>query len=158
MSFPQHLPSYKLIFLSILLMITAQTILLAIMKSPQPAASLFGRLAALVKAQSGYVSVASGRCNATDTTIDLSWHAPAQTEINNLTTVINGTGIYGFVFNSSQHPPRTYDWCNMPHVNLQTYPKVNDSSYKLQYVEVIQRHQKRTPYAANTFPVESYPW
>ncbi|KAL8935230.1 MAG: hypothetical protein Q9216_005526 [Gyalolechia sp. 2 TL-2023] len=45
----------------------------------------------------------------------------------------------------------------MPHVRRAEYPKVN-SSYTLEYVEVIHRHHKRTPYAANTFPVETYPW
>ncbi|KAL8786978.1 MAG: hypothetical protein Q9195_007990 [Heterodermia aff. obscurata] len=45
----------------------------------------------------------------------------------------------------------------MPHVRRAEYPKVN-SSYVLEYVEVIHRHHKRTPYAANTFPVEAYPW
>ena len=45
----------------------------------------------------------------------------------------------------------------MPHVRRTEYPEVN-SSFALEYVEVIHRHHKRTPYAANTFPVESYPW
>ncbi|KAJ5756654.1 hypothetical protein N7533_006197 [Penicillium manginii] len=45
----------------------------------------------------------------------------------------------------------------MPHVRPTEYPKVN-SSYVLEYVEVIHRHHKRTPYAANTFPVEVYQW
>ncbi|KAI9706302.1 MAG: hypothetical protein M1820_004878 [Bogoriella megaspora] len=45
----------------------------------------------------------------------------------------------------------------MPHVRAQEYPKA-DPTYKLEYVEVIHRHHKRTPYAANTFPIESYPW
>lgn len=45
----------------------------------------------------------------------------------------------------------------MPHVRAQEYPRVN-SSFELQYVEIIHRHHKRTPYAANTFPVDSYPW
>lgn len=45
----------------------------------------------------------------------------------------------------------------MPHVRAEEYPRVN-SSFELHYVEVIHRHHKRTPYAANTFPVESYPW
>ncbi|KAL8835443.1 MAG: hypothetical protein Q9170_003320 [Blastenia crenularia] len=45
----------------------------------------------------------------------------------------------------------------MPHVRRAEYPQVN-SSYVLQYVEVIHRHHKRTPYADNTFPVETYPW
>lgn len=46
----------------------------------------------------------------------------------------------------------------MPHVRATEYPKVNDSSYVLSYVELIHRHHKRTPYASNTFPVENYPW
>ncbi|KAL8866140.1 MAG: hypothetical protein Q9174_006473, partial [Haloplaca sp. 1 TL-2023] len=45
----------------------------------------------------------------------------------------------------------------MPHIRRAEYPQVN-SSYTLEYVEVIHRHHKRTPYAANTFPVETYPW
>lgn len=45
----------------------------------------------------------------------------------------------------------------MPHVRASEYPKVN-SSFELEYVEVIHRHHKRTPYAANTFPRENYPW
>ena len=45
----------------------------------------------------------------------------------------------------------------MPHVRRTEYTKVN-SSYALEYVEVIHRHHKRTPYAANAFPVETYPW
>ena len=51
----------------------------------------------------------------------------------------------------------TYNWCNMPHVRPQEYPQAN-SSYSLQYVELIHRHHKRTPYASNTFPRESYAW
>jgi hypothetical protein len=72
--------------------------------------------------------------------IDLGWHAPNATQINNLTSVINGTGIYGFVFNTSTTPATsaygTYNWCNMPHVRPQEYvtpPK----EYKLEYVEVV---------------------
>jgi hypothetical protein len=45
----------------------------------------------------------------------------------------------------------------MPHVRASEYPRV-DSSFKLKYVHVIHRHHKRTPYAANTFPHESYAW
>lgn len=93
--------------------------------------------------------------------VDLSWHAPTASRINNLSSAINGTGTYGFVFNSSTLPEEipygTYNWCNMPHVRRAEYPKVN-LSYVLEYVEVIHRHHKRTPYAATTFPVEAYPW
>ncbi|KAL1296837.1 hypothetical protein AAFC00_004460 [Neodothiora populina] len=98
---------------------------------------------------------------ADSTTVDLSWHRPAASEINDLESAINGTGTYGFIFNSSSLPDRvpygTYNWCNMPHARSQEYPIVN-SSFELQYVEVIHRHHKRTPYASNTFPRENYPW
>ncbi|KAH7310613.1 hypothetical protein B0I35DRAFT_412101 [Stachybotrys elegans] len=65
----------------------------------------------------------------------------AQSQVNSLSSAINGT----------------YNWCNMPHVRRTEYPRVN-ASYALEYVEVIHRHHKRTPYATNTLPVESYPW
>lgn len=39
--------------------------------------------------------------------VDLSWHAPISSGINNLTSAINGTGTYGFIFNSSQLPDGT---------------------------------------------------
>lgn len=97
----------------------------------------------------------------TNASMDLSWHAPNQTQINNLSTVINGSGIYNFIFNSSTNPTGVaygdYNWCNMPHVRAQEYVKA-PADYKLAYVEVTHRHHKRTPYGTNTFPVESYPW
>lgn len=45
----------------------------------------------------------------------------------------------------------------MPHARSTEYPRAN-LSYELTYVEVIHRHHKRTPYASNTFPHESYSW
>ncbi|PGH13163.1 hypothetical protein AJ80_06408 [Polytolypa hystricis UAMH7299] len=92
--------------------------------------------------------------------VDVSWHAPSATEINDLDRVLNGTGVYGFIFDSSKNPNKDYgqyNWCNMPHVRKREYPRAS-KEYELQYVEVIHRHHKRTPYADNTFPVESYPW
>ncbi|CAK4033886.1 Hypothetical predicted protein [Lecanosticta acicola] len=89
--------------------------------------------------------------------VSLEWHAPTKYYVNDLSTVINGTGVYGFILNSSQGPLNTYNWCNMPHTNPKTYPKA-DQEYKLEYVEVIHRHHKRTPYADNTFPKEGYAW
>ncbi|KAF2653570.1 histidine acid phosphatase-like protein [Lophiostoma macrostomum CBS 122681] len=92
---------------------------------------------------------------------DLQWYPPKQTWINDLSQVINGTGTHGFIFNSSVLPPGTpygtYNWCNMPHVRRSEYP-IPDAEYQLEYVEVIHRHHKRTPYAANTFPHETYSW
>jgi hypothetical protein len=109
--------------------------------------------------------------------VDLKWYAPKKTWINDLSQVLNGTDTHGFIFNSSVLPAGTpysnYNWCNMPHVRTTEYPKAK-AGYKLEYVEVvsylncsirilpnfeeIHRHHKRTPYAANTFPKESYSW
>lgn len=73
------------------------------------------------------------------TTVDLKWHAPKKSWINDLGQVINGTGTNGFVFTSSQLPAGTkygtYNWCNMPHVRRQEYPKASEQ-YQLVYVEV----------------------
>lgn len=75
-------------------------------------------------------------------TPNLSWHAPRKTWINDLSEVINGTGTHGFIFNSSQLPPGTpysaYNWCNMPHVRRQEYPKAMQG-YTLEYVEVVRK-------------------
>jgi hypothetical protein len=71
--------------------------------------------------------------------VDLSWHAPNATAINNLTQVMDGSGIYGWIFNISTVPAHeygVYNWCNMPHVRATEYPKPS-SEYKLQYVEVV---------------------
>ncbi|EER29021.1 hypothetical protein D8B26_000765 [Coccidioides posadasii str. Silveira] len=92
--------------------------------------------------------------------VDASWHAPSSTEINDLDKVLNASGVYGFIFNSSHTPDKDYgqyNWCNMPHVRRREYTKP-PKDYELQYVEVIHRHHKRTPYQSNTFPEESYPW
>jgi hypothetical protein len=72
-------------------------------------------------------------------TVDLSWHAPNATAINDLSQVIAGSGVYGFIYNSSTTPTDaygTYNWCNMPHVRATEYKKPS-SEYKLQYVEVV---------------------
>ncbi|KAL1883964.1 hypothetical protein Daus18300_000072 [Diaporthe australafricana] len=104
----------------------------------------------------------SSSAMANSTSVDLGWYAPSQTLINNLTNVVSDgtTGVYGFIYNSSHTPDAaygTYNWCNMPHVRGSEY-KVPSDEYELVYVELIHRHHKRTPYAANSFPVESYTW
>lgn len=69
----------------------------------------------------------------------VQWYAPASSNINNLDKVINGSGVYGFIYNSSTTPDNrygTYNWCNMPHVRKKEYVKVN-SDYELQYVELV---------------------
>jgi len=78
--------------------------------------------------------------SALSSSIDLDWHPPNATWINDLSSIVNGTGTYGFVFNSSQLPDEvsygTYNWCNMPHVRAQEY-QVPDPEFKLEYVEVV---------------------
>ncbi|KAK0741784.1 histidine phosphatase superfamily [Apiosordaria backusii] len=100
------------------------------------------------------------RLDNEDFTIDLSWYPPKPSPITNLTTVINSTGVWGFIFNNSHTPDSqygTYNWCNMPHVRKREYPRPS-SEYELVYVEVIHRHHLRTPYASNAFPIEPEPW
>lgn len=79
--------------------------------------------------------------------VDLKWYPPASTQINDLSSAINGTGVYGYIFDTSSTPEHkygTYNWCNMPHVRKAEYVTPSNE-YKLRYVEVIHRHHKRTP-------------
>src|SRR5215469_5738603 len=75
-----------------------------------------------------------------NSSVNLAWYAPSSTWLTNLNNVINGTRVYGFIFNSSTDPPGTqygtYNWCNMPHVRPQEYKKA-DSEYQLEYVELV---------------------
>lgn len=45
----------------------------------------------------------------------------------------------------------------MPHVRKSEY-KVPPKEFELRYLEVIQRHHKRTPYSSNTFFREDISW
>lgn len=74
--------------------------------------------------------------------VDLGWYPPAQTVINNLTSVVSNstTGVYGFIYDSSHTPDEdygTYNWCNMPHVRASEYI-VPPDEYKLVYVELVR--------------------
>ena len=93
---------------------------------------------------------ASAQCGSASA-ISTAWYPPNASFINDLTVVVNGTKIAGLDFNT------TFNFCNIPHVRATEYV-VPPAKYTLRYVEVIQRHHKRTPYAANTFPYETYPW
>jgi len=78
-----------------------------------------------------------------DSSVDSLWYPPRDTPITNLDNVINGDGIYGFIFNDSSAPAGNdhyggYNYCNMPHVNKQAYINVSDE-YTLEYVEVVSR-------------------
>jgi hypothetical protein len=73
-------------------------------------------------------------------TVDLGWHAPEKSWINDLGQILNGsTGTNGFVFSGSRLPVGTpygtYNWCNMPHVRAQEYPKASEE-FEMVYVEV----------------------
>jgi hypothetical protein len=95
-----------------------------------PKSSFLAALTASL-AQHGKAADASGG--------SLSWYAPNTTSINNLTQVIGGSGVYGYIYNSSETPSADYglyNWCNMPHVRATEYKKPS-SEYKLQYVEVV---------------------
>lgn len=161
---PLTLPSYKAVLPGLFVMFTVQSVLTVIMRFHQSIPTLFTAATGYASAQSaslkqpgGYGHGHGNESCAAATNVSLEWHAPAKYYVNDLSTVINGTGVYGFIFDSSQGPLNTYNWCNMPHTNIKTYPKA-DLDYKMEYVEVIHRHHKRTPYADNTFPREGYSW
>ena len=134
-------PSYKTLLLILLVMFTAQTVISVMMKFHRELPSVPTAMAS----QAIYSNAQAGNASCpAATNVSRAWHPPAQYEVNSLSSAINGTGIYGFIFNSSQGPLNTYNWCNMPHTNIQTYPRVSEE-YTLEYVEVIHRHHKRTP-------------
>ncbi|KAG6908849.1 hypothetical protein DXG01_003015 [Tephrocybe rancida] len=97
--------------------------------------------------------------SATETAASVVHYPPSSTNINNFTFALNGSGAPG-IFTSSTTPNKAYgeyNWCNMPHVRTQEY-KTPSRDFNLEYVEVIQRHHKRTPYASNTFFKEDVSW
>jgi len=73
------------------------------------------------------------------TAVELSWHPPAKSWVNDLEQVLKSTGTHGFVFNGSQLPAGvpygTYNWCNMPHVRKEEYKRV-EHELQMIYVEV----------------------
>ena len=71
--------------------------------------------------------------------VDVSWHAPLQTRINDLKEAVGAEGVYGFIFDSSETPEGEYgryNWCNMPHARKTEYVRP-PGDYELQYVEVV---------------------
>lgn len=78
-----------------------------------------------------------------------------------LSSAINGTsapGIYNSSVTPTSTPYSTYNWCSMPHVRATEYVDPRPQGYSLEYVEVIHRHHKRTPYGSNTFFREDITW
>jgi hypothetical protein len=72
-------------------------------------------------------------------TIDNAWYPPNATWITDLSAVVNGTGVHGFIFDDS-YPTNVayggYNWCNMPHVRQSEYV-IPSSEYELEYVELV---------------------
>lgn len=67
------------------------------------------------------------------------WFQPNASNINNLSYAINGSGAFGFIYNSSNNPTEgygAYNWCNMPHVRSTEYVKPSPE-YELKYVELV---------------------
>lgn len=82
--------------------------------------------------------------------------APVDVGIGDLDTVLMATSQTIGSYNNSHVEDKeygVYNYCNMPHVRSLEY-LVPEPEYELQYVEVIHRHHKRTPYQSNTFPKE----
>lgn len=87
--------------------------------------------------------------NTYNSSLDGLWYPPISNPINDLNTVINGTGVYGFIFNGSYSPVSNdyyggYDYCNMPHVNQVQYLKPLEN-YTLEYVEVVSLASSAPP-------------
>ncbi|KXJ87095.1 histidine phosphatase superfamily [Microdochium bolleyi] len=148
---------YLLLLLLLLLVVGKPAAIMPLQPAMAAAAALLATTAAAAAAATGAANTTTGAAQ-----VDLNWYPPSSSQVNNLTTALTTPhGVYGFVFNTSQTTPGaaygTYNWCNMPHARAREYPAAK-GGYKLKYVEVMQRHHKRTPYASNSFPVESYPW
>ena len=71
--------------------------------------------------------------------VDVSWHPPADNQVNDLDSALHSDGVYGFIFDSSETPEGqygAYNLCNMPHVRKTEYVKPS-AEYELQYVELV---------------------
>lgn len=71
--------------------------------------------------------------------VDLGWYPPSSNAVNDLSGVLKGEGVYGFIFDTSVTSDEeygTYNWCNMPHARRREYQRPG-SEYELKYVEVV---------------------
>lgn len=95
-------------------------------------------------AQVAVLAASVGSLNASS--IEKNYHAPGKSALNDLDSVLAGSGIHGFIFNTSQTPSNlpysTYNWCNMPHIRKDEYI-LPPPEYELRFVELIHRHHKR---------------
>jgi acid phosphatase len=142
-----YIPSFSTLGLILLCMLTLSTLMKFHGSAPALLADLVGHTTPSIQ----------GNICALGHNVSLAWYPPSNNSVNNLVNAINGTGADGLAFTSNPTTANTSNWCNMPHINIETYVKPSQE-YKLKYVEVIHRHHKRTPYAANTFPREGYSW
>lgn len=107
-------------------------------------------------------AASSATSNATYTYKGIPHYPPSLVSSNDLTQVFNASaGTNGGFYNSSSVSDElygSYNYCNMPHVRSKEYPDPRAEGYNLQYVELIHRHHKRTPYASNTYEKEDHAW
>lgn len=84
--------------------------------------------------------------------VDAQWHPPSSNFWDvDLDQTLKQPGSGSLAFDASAAAPAGgYNYCNMPHVRpaAAEYQRPK-GAYKLEYVEVIQRHHKRTPYKSN---------
>lgn len=146
---------WKIAFLVILILLSALTLYSAM--TNKMAARLGAAITSLMSL--GYTHAA--QCQRVNSqSIDLSWHPPKHTAINDLAAVINATGVSGYIFNSSVTPSGvpygTYNWCNMPHVRPQEYPR-SPAGYKLEYVEIVSLPIQNSPVHPSLIRVDPSP-
>lgn len=92
--------------------------------------------------KSGLLAILTASSGAVTQAVDPKWYPPSSNQINNLTGVLRGEGIYGFIYNTSHTPDETYgiyNWCNMPHARKREYAKPSDE-HELIYVEVVSQN------------------
>lgn len=71
--------------------------------------------------------------------VDTAWYPPSKRNVNNLTQVLEGEGVYDFIYDTSDTPDElygTYNWCNMPHVRRKEYKPAKEG-FELRYVELV---------------------
>ncbi len=66
--------------------------------------AMFSRIYLLPLLSLSISAVSTQNVTSSSSRVDLSWHLPNITQINDLSAVINGTGVYGFIFNNSHAP------------------------------------------------------
>lgn len=75
----------------------------------------------------------------------IDWYPPLSSPLDNLSEVLEGDGIFGFIFDDTDSskankskPYLGWNWCNMPHVHADSY-RVPSRKSQLRYVEVVRQ-------------------